>query len=764
MTAEHFLLAFGRATLFTSASAVVAWLLFRIGRIESPRIHRTAWLLVVVQGWLLFPWVWQIETPPIEAVAAFAKIERSTIPMSPVDTLASINVARAKVGEQLDWDRAALAISVAWFAGATLLALSRVRRYFRFVRQVPAREANADGDWQREWQQQLHATRIRQRVELRMTGDLGPLLCYVPFRYIVLVPRALWSALARGERQVILRHELAHLARGDLWWALAIRLLALPQWFNPLVWRAVRSFDEAGEWACDDLVARRGRGHELLFARSLLATAEYATSAAPGTLAMQGGELSRRIRRLVSRRFTEETMAKRLWVLVPLAAIAAAQSVRIEYVEAAPTNTVGEARSGDSSDESVNSTAKPLRNRYGNVPYIIEPQDVLSIGRVTLIGTRRIEEGDLPTGRLLVWPEGRINLGSFGDVYVRGMTVNQAQLAIKKQLLAAKKFNDVEFDLHVDSVNSKKVYVILQGVGQGDFAQGIVCSSGTTVSKVLHSAVWPQPVDLKAAKIWVARPAPRGIGHEQILPVNWEDVSNEKPMATNYELHPCDRLFISTGKEDPENPPMRMRKTEFSPAKSLYSPHAEMELRSAALALPKSSTRIQFEIDIIEDRGDNLAEFNAKRIDAHFVTFDTETIRPALRVLAKHSLIKKRMSPKLTCLEGQAAMLSMVADDRKNSPVQALALNVYADVFEGGLMLQLSLTTSCDGKHYKFDSSVPVKLGRSVLIQANAEDGLSPAQDATALYVFLTPSIVDKTASQSTSSSYYQYLEPPTAE
>ena len=45
-----------------------------------------------------------------------------------------------------------------------------------------------------------------------------------------------------------------------------------------------------------------------------------------------------------------------------------------------------------------------------------------------------------------------------------------------------------------------------------------------------------------------ARPAPNGVGCEQILPVNYEDITRGASTATNYQLLPGDRLFIA---EDP---------------------------------------------------------------------------------------------------------------------------------------------------------------------------------------------------------------------
>jgi protein involved in polysaccharide export with SLBB domain len=53
---------------------------------------------------------------------------------------------------------------------------------------------------------------------------------------------------------------------------------------------------------------------------------------------------------------------------------------------------------------------------------------------------------------------------------------------------------------------------------------------------------------VSSKNIWIARPAPNGVGCEQILPVNWDEIARGAATATNYQLMPGDRLFIA---EDP---------------------------------------------------------------------------------------------------------------------------------------------------------------------------------------------------------------------
>ena len=123
-----------------------------------------------------------------------------------------------------------------------------------FVRRI-ARLSVADDRWSAAWATLVAAAGVRGRAGLRYTAEVGPLVCRVAGGYELLLPAKLWNELDEPERTAILRHELAHLVRGDLWKSLAARVLALPHWFNPAAWWAVRRFDEAAEWACDRAAA-----------------------------------------------------------------------------------------------------------------------------------------------------------------------------------------------------------------------------------------------------------------------------------------------------------------------------------------------------------------------------------------------------------------------------------------------------------------------------------------------------------------------------
>jgi polysaccharide export outer membrane protein len=600
-------------------------------------LHRVVWLLVVLQAWLLVPLIWEVERPAVER--AVAAVDADSTRVVELNGLPSVDVAPSPIlaADHLSFAQTMIII---WLAGGIVAVVSYAWRYLRFARQLRNDERHVDGPWQLEWARQRRAAGLRPSVELRVTQDCGPLVCFTPWQCFVLVPRGLWKSLARRERNAILRHEIAHLVRGDLWWSLAIRVLALPQWFNPLVWLAVRRFDEAGEWACDDWASRGKRNRELTFARSLVAAAEYATTRAPGTASAQGGTLARRVRRLVSTR-KEDRMIKKLLVVAPLAAIVMVQLVRIEYVQAEDPLALPTPAATPMAAVTAASQVTPPE-------YVIEPPDILTINAVRLLpkAPYRIEPfdsllvrvlGALPdqpiadayavdvegkidlgptygrievagltvdeakqvivrnletvlqspevsvslassgapqqiVGEHLVGPDGRVNLGTYGTVYVTGMTIGEATKAIEKRL--SEYLKDPRVTVDVTKYNSKKYYVITRDLGKGDqVVTGPITGNETVLDAMaLVDEVFKQ----SSTKIWISRPTANGVGASETLPVRWDEIVDGTSTTTNYQLLPCDRLFIVGDRpreESKAKPPIEIEPSSIE--SSRYSPESD---------------------------------------------------------------------------------------------------------------------------------------------------------------------------------------------
>ena len=148
------------------------------------------------------------------------------------------------------------------------------------------------------------------------------------------------------------------------------------------------------------------------------------------------------------------------------------------------------------------------------------------------------------TGQHLVGPDGRVNLGTYGSVFVAGMTLEEVRAAVEQQL--SLKLDKPEVFVDVLAYNSKVYYVVTQGGGFGDNVARLPVTGNETVLDAVANLGGISQVS--STKIWIARPAPNGVGCEQVLPVNWEDITRGASTATNYQLMPGDRLFIAENK------------------------------------------------------------------------------------------------------------------------------------------------------------------------------------------------------------------------
>ena len=144
-------------------------------------------------------------------------------------------------------------------------------------------------------------------------------------------------------------------------------------------------------------------------------------------------------------------------------------------------------------------------------------------------------------GEHLVGPDGTINLGTYGSVYVTGLTLEQAKNAIEGHL---GKFLDAPLvSVDVFSYNSKVYYVITEGAGFGDNVVRFPVTGNETVLDAISQINGLSRLSSK--DIWIARPAPSGVGCDQILPVDIDAIMKGASTATNYQVLPGDRVYIA---------------------------------------------------------------------------------------------------------------------------------------------------------------------------------------------------------------------------
>lgn len=162
-----------------------------------------------------------------------------------------------------------------------------------------------------------------------------------------------------------------------------------------------------------------------------------------------------------------------------------------------------------------------------------DPQVGVGLGQFRGTGTLR---GDFMLGQ-----DGTVTLGSYGSVPLAGLTLAQAKAAIEKHL--SNWLLNPEISINVSGFNSKVYYVIFDGAGFGQQIYRFPITGNETVLDAIAN-LQGLPAVSSQRRIWLARPAPAGCGQYQILPIDWEVITQAGATDTNWQLFPGDRIFV----------------------------------------------------------------------------------------------------------------------------------------------------------------------------------------------------------------------------
>ena len=144
-------------------------------------------------------------------------------------------------------------------------------------------------------------------------------------------------------------------------------------------------------------------------------------------------------------------------------------------------------------------------------------------------------------GEHLVRPDGTVSLGIYGSVYLAGQSLTEAKSTLERHL--CKSIHDPEVSVDVLAYNSKAYYVITDGGGAGEQVFRLPCTGNETVLDAI-AQINGLPAVASKKDIWIARPAPPEAGHDQILPVRWDDIARGGATQTNYQILPGDRVYV----------------------------------------------------------------------------------------------------------------------------------------------------------------------------------------------------------------------------
>lgn len=145
-------------------------------------------------------------------------------------------------------------------------------------------------------------------------------------------------------------------------------------------------------------------------------------------------------------------------------------------------------------------------------------------------------------GEHIVGPDGRVNLGIYGSVYVAGMTLNEVRTAVEQHL--SEFLDKPRIAVDVEAYNSKFYYIVFEGAGFGDSLLRFPVTGNETVLDALSQVNGLSRLS-NEHHIWIARPGPPGSRCEQVLPVRWKQITESGETATNYQVLPGDRIFVA---------------------------------------------------------------------------------------------------------------------------------------------------------------------------------------------------------------------------
>jgi TonB family protein len=243
-----------KATLILFAAWTAALLLRR----ASSDVRHTIWLIAMFA---------------VAMVPAVLSIPQSAIPKTALIVVPALAASPRVAAQELPW------LKIVWAAGASLV-LARLLAGLIAAARIKRSAKNIDG------------ILYTDRAATPMTWGF--------FRPVVILPAYAinWSD---AERDLVIRHERAHIARHDWLWQMLGSVTTAIFWFHPLVWLANFELRREAEGAVDDRVLSNGVAPSDYAGRLLDVARQLRSLAAPAAVIpmVRKPELETRVRSIL---------------------------------------------------------------------------------------------------------------------------------------------------------------------------------------------------------------------------------------------------------------------------------------------------------------------------------------------------------------------------------------------------------------------------------------------------------------------------------
>lgn len=277
-------------------------------------------------------------------------------------------------------------IFVVWLAGAVIFLAYHAARYYRFLK--------ISGRWSRSTDDEQALAMLNSlKDEMGISKKIGLYLCASigsPMMIGFLHPRLLLPDLnlSKEEMRFILKHELIHYKRRDIWCKCLVLAATAIHWFNPIVYLIAKAVDKLCELSCDIEVVRGADVNtRLRYSETLLGVVRYRSKLETElSTSFNGGKkmLKNRISSIM------DTKKKKAGLAVICAVIIMTISAGIVMAASAPDNTPN-LSSGGSNDGVIIKIANndTLQEDYGtyasnvnsrpDLEFYVEGKDIAQI-------------------------------------------------------------------------------------------------------------------------------------------------------------------------------------------------------------------------------------------------------------------------------------------------------------------------------------------------------------------------------------------------
>jgi len=239
-------------TTYSFALSVVILLYIALTPLLSKRYSARglyySWLVIVIG--LIVPFRPQVDATivnvkvPTEAILTDSMLAIPTLPAKAVTQIK--NTVPHPILPNIQWWQF---IAVIWLAGVTIFLFYHGLKHYRFVKMTNRWSEDITDEQvlalMRTIKEDLG---ISRQISLYLCPNIGSPIMIGLFHPRILLPVANFS---QDELRFILKHELVHYKRKDLWYKYLLLTATAMHWFNPFVYLMVKAINIQCEISCD---------------------------------------------------------------------------------------------------------------------------------------------------------------------------------------------------------------------------------------------------------------------------------------------------------------------------------------------------------------------------------------------------------------------------------------------------------------------------------------------------------------------------------